>query len=55
MAQEFSRRPVTAGHWFEPRLGCLEFVMGKVALEQVFLRVTRCTVSVVTSFIHHQH
>jgi hypothetical protein len=32
MAQEFSRRPVTAGHWFEHRLVCVEFVMGKVVL-----------------------
>ena len=41
MAQEFSRRPVTAGHLFEPRLVCVEFVMDKVALGQVFLRVVR--------------
>ena len=41
MAQKFSRRPVTAVHWFEPRLASVESVMGKVALGQGFLRVAR--------------
>jgi hypothetical protein len=36
MTEEFSRRPVAAGHWFEPKLVCVGFVMGKVALGQVF-------------------
>jgi hypothetical protein len=41
MAQAVSRRPLTAAAWVRARVNTVGFVVGKVALGQVFLRVLR--------------
>jgi hypothetical protein len=41
MAQAVSRRPLTAAAWFRAQVNPVGFVVYKVALGQVFLRVLR--------------
>jgi hypothetical protein len=41
MAQAVSRRPLTAAAWFRAKVNPVGFVVDKVALGQVFLRVLR--------------
>jgi hypothetical protein len=53
MAQAVSRRPLTAAAWVRAQVNRVGFVMDKLALGQVFLRVIRFSpVNIIPPWLH---